>query len=138
MTLNDGKSQGVKMFKFVGFSTKDGQVKVRYANDMAARIKILISAGDTNIEFVELPNEMSREDAMNYGLQLPLVFNNVAAKEAFESTLGKKAPKVKTAKVKTAKVMKKLTPKVIISDEIDAQVDAMLQMLNKMDYKIAA
>lgn len=42
------------MFKVTGVSRFKGQVKVRFANDMT-RIKLLIKAGNDDIELIELP-----------------------------------------------------------------------------------
>ena len=48
-----------KKFAVAGVSTQAGKTKVRFAND-AARVKILIKHGHTDIELVDLPHEMTK------------------------------------------------------------------------------
>jgi hypothetical protein len=56
-----------KTFKVVGVSTCDnGKTKVRFANDLASRCKILNRSNHTNIELIELDTEMSKADAVAY------------------------------------------------------------------------
>lgn len=54
------------MFKVVGVSTLDGITKVRFANDFVSRVKMLIKAGHTDIELMELAEPMSKGDAVTY------------------------------------------------------------------------
>jgi hypothetical protein len=54
------------MFKVTGVSTQDGLTKVRFANDFVSRVKMLIKAGHTDIELMELPEAMSKADAVTY------------------------------------------------------------------------
>ena len=42
----------------------DGEMKVRFANDIVSRTKILVKAGCTEIELVELPEPMSKLNAL--------------------------------------------------------------------------
>lgn len=42
----------------------DGEMKVRFANDIVTRTKILVKAGCTEIELVELPEPMSKLNAL--------------------------------------------------------------------------
>ena len=56
-----------KTFTVAGTATnKDGTVKVRFANDLVARIKILNKAGCNNINLVELPQAMTKLEALQY------------------------------------------------------------------------
>ena len=54
------------MFKVTGVSTQDGITKVRFANDFVSRVKMLIKAGHQDIELLELPEAMSKADAVTY------------------------------------------------------------------------
>lgn len=54
------------MFKVVGVSTLDGITKVRFANDFVSRVKMLIKAGHTDIELMELDKPMSKGEAVVY------------------------------------------------------------------------
>lgn len=55
-----------KLFTVAGTAAHKGVTKVRFANDMVARIKILNKAGCTNINLVELPRPMNKLDAVRY------------------------------------------------------------------------
>jgi hypothetical protein len=49
-----------KLFTVAGTATHAGITKVRFANDLVARIKILAKAGATDINLVELPTPMTK------------------------------------------------------------------------------
>jgi hypothetical protein len=53
-----------KLFTVVGVSTLNGKTKVRFANDLATRIKNLVKNGHTNVELFELPSAMTKEAAL--------------------------------------------------------------------------
>ena len=54
-----------KRFAVAGISTLEGKTKVRFAND-AARVKLLIKNGHTDIELVDLPREMTKAEMAQY------------------------------------------------------------------------
>lgn len=53
------------MFKVAGVSIRDGQMKVRWANDMT-RIKVLVKTGHTDINLVDLPEAMDKGQAVTF------------------------------------------------------------------------
>lgn len=55
-----------KTFKVIGISTLKGKTKVRYANDLATRIKNLVKNGHTGVELFELPAAMTKEAGLAY------------------------------------------------------------------------
>ena len=56
-----------KLFTVAGTATNpNGTTKVRFANDLVARIKILTKAGCTNINLVELPQAMTKLAALQH------------------------------------------------------------------------
>lgn len=55
-----------KLFTVIGVSTLAGKTKVRFANDLATRIKNLVKGGHTNVELFELPEAMTKEAALAY------------------------------------------------------------------------
>jgi hypothetical protein len=55
-----------RTFTVVGVSTKDGLVKVRWANDLEPRIKRLEKLGNTNVKLFEIPIPMSKVDATRW------------------------------------------------------------------------
>jgi len=54
-----------KTFKVIGRSTLNGNVKVRFANDLT-RVKVLIKSGHTDVELCELPEAMTKEAGIAY------------------------------------------------------------------------
>jgi len=52
-----------KRFSVVGVSTLNGKTKIRFAND-TMRIKILQKNGHTDIDFITLPSEMTKAEAV--------------------------------------------------------------------------
>jgi len=71
-------------------------------------------AGNTDILFVDLPTEMTREEIPVYLLTLPEFRDNAVYAEVLQSTIAKKLPKPAKAPkaVKVAKVAKVTKPKV--------------------------
>jgi len=56
-----------KLFTVAGTATNpDGTTKARFANDLVARIKILNKSGCNNINLVELPQAMTKLEALQY------------------------------------------------------------------------
>lgn len=109
-------------FTVVGTTLYQGATKVRFANDMATRVKTLVKNGHTEIELFETPGECTKEEAVAFLLTQKLT---PAALEAAQNKAAEYAPKVKKekvakapkaekpAKAKTAKVAKtaKAAPK---------------------------
>lgn len=100
-----------KRFAVAGTSTHQGETKLRFANDIL-RTKILKKNGHTDINLVELPNEMTKAEAIQY-LQSVNFGKGDAAIETALSEGSKKNPtqtatksgnKAKTATVKAPTV----------------------------------
>ena len=108
-----------KTFTVAGTATNaDGTVKVRFANDLVARIKILNKNNCTNINLVELPRAMSKLEALQHLQTL-----GITAGDAGFAVANKLAEKSKTAKkgeviVKATKVAK--TTKTPVTSEATA------------------
>lgn len=88
-----------KMFTVAGTATHNGVTKVRFANDLVARIKILNKAGCTNINLVELPEPMSKLQALKY-----LSEQGITEGDAGYAVANKLAEKAKVAKKGEVKV----------------------------------
>ena len=88
-----------KTFAVAGVSTfKDG-TKIRFAND-AARVKILIKNGHTDIELIDLPKEMTKAEIAQYLFDTDFADGNSLVLEAIQD-LAKKN-RVKLVKAETA------------------------------------
>ena len=90
-----------KLFTVVGTSTLDGETKVRFAND-TMRTKVLQKHGHTDILLVELPEAMSKLDAVK-AIQGDDLFAGAASQAAIADYLDAKSPKEKTVKSTPAK-----------------------------------
>ena len=72
-----------KTFAVAGVSTLDGKTKIRFANDVM-RIKILAKNGHTDIELVDLPNEMTKGEIAQYLIQSGFGADKPAVQEAIQ------------------------------------------------------
>ena len=102
-----------KLFTVAGTARNaDGTVKARFANDLVARIKILNKAGCTDINLIELPQAMTKLEALQYLTEQGITEGDagfaVANKLAEKSKLAKKGEvKVQATKVAKPKSAKK-------------------------------
>jgi hypothetical protein len=62
----NNKREGNIMFKVIGISTLNGVTKVRFANDMVSRVKILNKDGHKDINLIELTAPLSKPDAVKH------------------------------------------------------------------------
>lgn len=89
-----------KLFTVAGTATHKGVTKVRFANDLVARIKILNKAGATNINLVELPRAMTKLEALQHLTELGITDGD--AGYAVSNKLAEKAKVAKKGEVKVA------------------------------------
>jgi len=95
-----------KMFSVAGTSALEGVVKFRVANgSAAARTKVLVRSGHTDIKLVDLVKPMSKEDAIAFIKSQGAAF----ATETPVATKPAKEPKQKTVKLTT--IVKKVSKK---------------------------
>jgi hypothetical protein len=89
-----------KTFTVAGTATNsDGTVKVRFANDLVARIKILNKNNCTNINLIELPRAMTKMEALQHLQTL-----GITAGDAGFAVANKLAEKAKVAKKGEVKI----------------------------------
>lgn len=53
-------------FKVAGITIHNGNAKVRFTDDMVRRVKQFTKGGATRADFVELPSEMTKVEALKY------------------------------------------------------------------------
>jgi hypothetical protein len=90
-------------FTVAGVSTQNGITKVRFANDLVSRTKLLAKGGHSPLELIELPRPMSKAEACQHLLDVGGVFAKWS--DLITETMGKKVgsiPKVKVAKAPKA------------------------------------
>ena len=93
-----------KKFAVAGVSTHEGKTKVRFAND-TMRIKILQKNDHTDIQLIDLPQEMTKAEIGAHMVATGFSKGN-AAIEAAVAYVVKKNPLATAAKVSTATVAK--------------------------------
>ena len=91
-------------FKVAGITVHNGNAKVRFTDDMVRRIKQFTKGGATRCDFVELPSEMTKVDALKYLATLP-EFASAADQATISDTLADKTKEATkgTLKVKATK-----------------------------------
>ena len=111
-----------KLFTVAGTATHKGVTKVRFANDLVARIKILSKAGATDVNLVELPRAMTKLEALQY-----LQEQGITAGDAGFAVANKLAEKTKVAKkgevkvsAKSAKPKAKVAPATVKADAVES------------------
>lgn len=130
-------SQG--LFTVAGVSTQHGSTKVRFANDLASRVKLLAKGGHDPLELVQLPKTMTKAEACQYLLELGGVFSQWET--LINETMGKKseisspkAPKVAKAPVTVkapAKTKAVKQPKIVLetkAEEDDLEIEELKQI----------
>jgi hypothetical protein len=85
-------------FKVAGTSRHNGEIKVRFANDLVSRIKALHRAGHTDVNLIELPQPMTKLAAVQYLQQVGFTEGDVGY--AVTSKLSEKTRLAKRGEVK--------------------------------------
>jgi len=103
-----------KLFTVAGTATQHGTTKVRFANDLVARIKILNKAGCTAINLIELPKAMTKLEALQHLQSVGITEGDagyaVANKLAEKTKIAKKGEvKVKATKANASVKAEKVT-----------------------------
>jgi hypothetical protein len=109
-----------KKYSVTGISKHNGEYKVRFANDVM-RVKVLAKHGHEDITLVELPNEMTKLEAVKFIKGLDEMAG-VAAQAAISDYLDRNdsQPTAAKAPVKAPKAAKKTT----VTDTVMAQAKA--------------
>jgi hypothetical protein len=97
-------------FTVAGVSTQYGITKVRFANDLTSRVKLLSKGGHSPLELMELPKAMTKAEACQHLLDVGGVFTQWSG--LIIETMGKKQVTVasKPAKAAPAKAPAKSVP----------------------------
>ena len=93
-------ANSAQTFKVAGITVHNGNAKVRFTDDMVRRVKQFTKGGATRCDFVELPSEMTKVEALKY-LQSHADFQSAEDQATLADTL---SDKVKEASKGTVKV----------------------------------
>lgn len=117
-------------FKVAGITVHNGNAKVRFTDDMVRRIKQFTKGGATRCDFVELPSEMTKVEALKYMLTLSefasagdqATLNDALQDREKESRKGevkvkasKSKPSVEAIKARGKKATAEVTPEQIVA-----------------------
>jgi hypothetical protein len=86
-------------FKVAGITIHNGNAKVRFTDDMVRRIKQFTKGGASRVEFVELPSEMTKVEALKYLATLP-EFASASDQATIADTLADKTKEASKGEVK--------------------------------------
>lgn len=99
-------------FSVAGVSICKGQVKVRFCSDKILRIKNLQKQGDESIQLIDLPTEMTKEEACKYLLTLDefkdFHFDIGYVMSQKKLSINKKAPIIKISEVEVDKELEEI------------------------------
>ena len=95
-------------FTVAGVSTQHGITKVRFANDLVSRTKVLAKGGHSPLELIELPSAMTKAEACQHLLDVGGVFTQWTA--LIIETMGKKES-ITASKTPAPKASPKAAPK---------------------------
>lgn len=95
-----------QLFKVAGITTHNGNSKVRFTDDLIRRVKQFTKGGATRIDLMELPNAMTKVEALKF-LQGHADYQSPDDQALISDSLAdrEKAPKAEV-KVKTTKAVK--------------------------------
>lgn len=77
-----------KTYAVAGVSTLNGKTKIRFAND-SFRVKVLIKNGHTDIEMVDLPESMTKPDAVSFLMKTGFGSDKPAVEAAVKAAVKK-------------------------------------------------
>lgn len=98
LTLS-GEIMTSKKFKIVGITEHDGNSKVRFTDDIVRRVKQFTKGGATRCDFIEMPTEMTKIDALKYMLTHP-DFQSIYDQATITETLVDKEKEAKKGEIK--------------------------------------
>lgn len=109
-----------KTFTHAGVSKLNGEFKVRFAND-ALRTKVLIKGGHTDIDLMELPNPMTKEDVVAFLIKIDFATRDNVRNEAVHAAILAESDKRAEKPAKAPKAPKSAKPSM---ESIKAKVKA--------------
>jgi hypothetical protein len=113
-------------FKVAGITVHNGNAKVRFTDDMVRRIKQFTKGGATRVDFIELPSEMTKLEALAY-MAKHAEFQSAEdqatiadttsdkTKEASKGTVKVKASKPSIESIKARGKKKEVTPEQVLA-----------------------
>ena len=98
-------ANSAQTFKVAGITVHNGNAKVRFTDDMVRRVKQFTKGGATRCDFVELPNEMTKVEALKH-MQALEQFKSSEDQALIADALADKEKVKREVKVKATKASK--------------------------------
>jgi hypothetical protein len=100
-------------FKVVGITTHGDSTKIRFTDDMVRRIKQFSKGGASRVDFIELPSEMTKLEALKYMATQP-EFASAGDQATIADCIEDRVKEANkgTVKVKTTKTTKSTKPSI--------------------------
>jgi hypothetical protein len=92
-----------KLFTVVGITVHNGDAKVRFTDDVARRVKQFTKGGATRCDFIQLPNAMTKIDALNHMLTLS-EFSSAEDQATINDALADRVKEARKGEVKVKSV----------------------------------
>ena len=116
-----------QLFKVVGITVHGSNTKIRFTDDMCRRVKQFAKGGASRIDFIDLPNEMTKIEALRYMLTRP-EFKSANDQATISDTL---EDKIKESRKGEVKVKAKPSLEAIASrPRKDVTVEDILETIN--------
>lgn len=129
-----------KTFNVAGFSAKGGKVSFRVANGSAAsRTKVLAKDGHTEIDLIDLPTAMSKEDAEAFARKaLNFAGDASNAKPSSNTVSSKETFKVTKTKAEVKEMIApKVEPKAELTEEQKEVKEKNLQTMKSVSARLS-
>jgi hypothetical protein len=118
-------------FKVAGITIHNGNAKVRFTDDMVRRIKQFTKGGASRVDFVELPSEMTKVEALKYLATLP-EFASASDQATIADTLEDKTKEASKGKSKLKQLsLALMLSKHVLKNQKCPRNKYCLQFLNK-------
>ena len=95
-------ANSAQTFKVAGITVHNGNAKVRFTDDMVRRVKQFTKGGATRTDFIELPSEMTKVEALKH-MQAHELFQSAEDQATISDALADRSKETKTVKVKVTK-----------------------------------
>ena len=103
----------------------NGSTKVRFANDMT-RVKVLVKGGHKDIDLIELPRPMTKEEIVCYMLSIDFADGNLEKAAAINAEATKRKVELQPAKTTKAK-------KTTVADTVMAEAKSTMSLADMED-----
>ncbi len=122
-------------FTVCGVSTNDGEMKVRFANDVM-RVKVLDKNGHTDILLIELPTPMEKDAAVAFIKDIP-EFAGANAQAAIAEWIDKNTPKPKVERKPKAEKVVETKPAETVTETETPTEDEQVALNEELQAEIA-